>query len=380
MVDQSILIDPLKNQMSNQLGLFIMWNKDYEAHREDYDRIFKDVMRRGNHETSQDLENDFGPYVDRKHCIAVASATDALQYSLLAMGIGPGDEVLVSDYSWISSASCIAMVGAIPVFCDVDLESYHISLDSIKRMTTSKTKALIYTPLFGNMTDTKEIEAHCQDNGIRIIEDAAQALGSSLNGKKAGSLGDASCISFNTNKVIAGISISGMFVTDDDELANHVGKIRRHGSFETNNFEMLGFNSRSFLLNNEIIRYRLSRMKEMQEQRQRIALAYNQVFTDLPIQIQEQTEGLNHNYHKYTIRMTHRSDLIKALRQKKIDVKVHYNKPLSMNTMWDNIAHRKDETPNADLICKTILTLPCHHMMTSSEIEDVIETVEDWTL
>lgn len=354
---------------------FVMWHKDYEHHKQQYDEIFHNVMSHPNHETSTNLEEYFKPFVDRKFCLAVDSATAGLHFSLLAMGVGEGDEVLVSDFTWISSASCVSMCGATPVLCDVDLDSYHISLDSIKRMTSDKTKVLIYTPLFGNMTDTSEIEVFCAEKGIQIIEDAAQALGSSLNGRKAGSIGDCSVVSLAPNKVISGISTGGMFCTDDPMLADYVARIRRHGSLSADDFEMLGYNSRSFLLNNEIVKYRMSRMDEFQTRRQQIAAMYNEAFGDLPLQLQYQTTELNHNFHKYTIRFEDRATRDFA-RKSVPAARVHYVKPISENGIWTSQNYVKDHTPNTRLITETILTLPNDPYMSNEDINMIIERVE----
>ena len=162
--------------------LYNGWDREYEENREMYHILFDQAMVKEVEGSTEGLESALSSYTGRSHCVAVANATDALRFSL--WGIGPGDEVLVSDFSWISTSSCISMVGATPVFCDIGLHSYHISIDSIKRMTTDKTKALIYTHLYGSMSDTKEIEHWCINIGIRFIENSAQSLGSSLTDVK----------------------------------------------------------------------------------------------------------------------------------------------------------------------------------------------------
>ena len=133
------------------------WDREYKENRSAYLDIFESFMTQNNYENNENFENEFARLVGRKYCVSVASATDALHFALLAHNIGKDDEVLVTDFSWISSSACASMVGATPVFCDIDLDSYHISLDSIKRMYSDKVKAIIYPHLFGNMTDTTEM-------------------------------------------------------------------------------------------------------------------------------------------------------------------------------------------------------------------------------
>ena len=237
------------------------WDQDYLENKELYINLFDDAIQKDNEKNVEFLEKKISKYIGRKHGIAINSATDALYYSLKCHGIGLTDEVLVSDFSWISSASCIVMAGATPVFCDIDLDSYHMSFEEIKKKTTNKTKAIVYTHLFGNMTETKEIELFCKENDILFIEDAAQSLGSKYKDRYAGSIGDISSFSFNANKVISGISGGGMIFTDEDSIAEYLRKIRKHGKGK--DYEMLGYNSKMFYMNAAFIEMRFDRMNDL---------------------------------------------------------------------------------------------------------------------
>lgn len=345
------------------------WDRDYIEYREEYSDVYDDASKQ-NSENVEFLERRILKHVPRKYAVAVASATDALHFSLLCHGIGHGDEVLVSNFSWISTASCISMVGATPVFCDIDLESYHISLKSIERMVlgrSGKVKALIYTHLFGNMTDSTAIQEFCQENNIIFIEDSAQSLGSSLNGVIAGTLGSCSSFSFNTNKVIAGPSGGGMFLTDNEEHAEIVRSLRRCG--KGRDFEMLGRNSKMGYLNARIIDMRMTRMIELQRARQWIAKRYDEVMDSLPVELSPLDDNLEHNYHKYVIRLE-TAELRDKLRS---DFQVHYDTPLSENSMYKKIAHRKDNCVNAKLASETVLSLPIHPWINRQELNKVIE-------
>lgn len=351
------------------------WDRDYQQNKQDYEKIFDQVMSQDNHENCENLEHEFEKVFLGKHAISVASATDALKFSLLSYNIGPGDEVLVTDFSWISSASCISMVGATPVFCDIDLHSYHISLDSIKRMTTDKTKALIYTHLFGNMCETKNIEQYCKEHNIVFIEDAAQNIGSSFKGRLAGTLGDCSSFSFNTNKIVAGINGGGMFLTNNDEIANNVKKLRRHG--KNKDFELLGYNSKMYLLNAEIIKYRLRNMEKYKRIKQNIAKRYNYEFENLPVHTQSCTNEVDHNFHKYTVRFKDKETRNKV--KKNLNFSVHYETPLSDNSMYKNINYKRDNCINSYNLSNTILSLPIHPWLYESEIVLIMQTVKDNT-
>ena len=346
------------------------WDREYLENRDEYIKIFDRFMQQSKYQDINWFENKIADYVGRPHAVAVTNATDALYFSLLAHGVNSGDEVLVTDFSWISSASCISMVGATPVFCDIDIDSYHVSFESIKRMTSDKTKALIYTHLFGNMTDTTEIKTFCDNNGIVLIEDAAQALGSRLNNTLAGTVGDSSVLSFNTNKVIAGINGGGMYLTDSSEKSSYVRKLREHGKNK-----ILGYNSKMYSLNAEIINKRFENILSYQNRRQEIAKMYTDSLINEPVHVQKIKEGLDHNYHKYVIRFEDKEtrDFVK----KTMSATVHYDTPLSDKSMYQNIDHRKDECINSKHVSDTILSLPIHPWLKEDEITFVIDTIKN---
>ncbi len=348
------------------------WDIDYLENKSEYNEVFAMAMMKEPEGNTENLENAIVDYTGRKYCVSMANATDALRFSL--KDIGPGDEVLVTDFSWISTSSCISMVGATPVFCDIDLDSYHISFDSIKRMKSDKTKALIYTHLFGNMTDTTEIEQWCIDNDIKFIEDSAQSLGSSLNGRKAGTIGYASSYSFNANKVVAGLCGGGMLMTDDEDLANDAKMLRRHG--KDKDFAMLGYNSKMYTNNADIILYRLGKMEQWQRRRQELALIYDEMLGDDFI-VQSVPDGLDHNYHKYVIRFydkKQRKEIRNQLNRFQ-RTSIHYETPLSDNTLYNTVEYRKDECVNAKVAADTVLSLPIHAWLKDNEVEDLCNTI-----
>ena len=343
------------------------WDREYLANKEEYLKLFDKTMQKEQEQNVEFLEDSLKKITGRKYAVACSNGTDALHFALISLGIKRFDEVLTTQFSWISTASCISMTGATPVFCEPNILNYHMDLDSIKKMYSRKVKAIVYPHLFGNMSDTKEIIEFCKEKNIAFIEDAAQSLGSSLNNVRAGSIGDISCLSFNANKVIAGIAGGGAVLTDDKEKADLFRKLRRHG-----NNEVLGYNSKMLLMNAEFINFRLKRMVQWQHKRQAIAKQYDEALKDYVI-IQPSTNGLNHNYHKYVIRLQNKK--VRDVVKDKLGAKVHYDKPLSENVMYKNIEHRQDKTFISKIICDTILTLPIHPYMTQEEIDEVINTI-----
>ena len=343
------------------------WDREYLEHKDEYLNLFDKIMQKEQEGNIEFLEDKLTSYTGRKYAIACANATDALHFALRSLDIKTGDEVLTTNFSWISTASCISMVGATPVFCEIDLSSYHMTLESIKKMYSSKVKAIVYPHLFGNMSDTKDIIDFCKEKNIAFIEDAAQSLGASLNGVKAGSIGDISTLSFNANKVIAGIAGGGAVLTDDKDKAEIFKKLRRHG-----NNEILGYNSKMLLMNAEFINFRLNRMKEWQSKRQEIAKQYDEQLKDY-VTIQPTTNGLDHNYHKYVIRLQNKKDrdTLKDI----LNAKIHYDKPLSENKMYKKIEHRADKMYISKIVSDTILSLPIHPYMTKQEVNKITDTI-----
>ena len=343
------------------------WDREYLANKEAYLKIFDSAMQQEQEQNVEFLEKSLTKITGRKYAVACNSGTDALHFALISLGIDSRYDVLTTQFSWIATASCISMVGARPVFCEPNILTYHMDLDSIKRMWTPRVKAIVYPHLFGSMSDTKEILDFCKEKEIAFIEDAAQSLGASLNDVKAGSIGDVSCLSFNANKVVAGISGGGAILTDDENKAELFRKLRRHG-----NNEVLGRNSKMLMLNACFINFRLKKMNEWISKRQEIAKQYDEQLKDY-VTIQPTTNGLNHNYHKYVVRFQN-----KRIRDKirdELGAKVHYDKPLSESPMYQNINHRKDKQYISKIVCDTILTLPIHPYMKQEEIDEVINTI-----
>lgn len=341
------------------------WDREYLENKEEYLKLFDSVMQKEQERNIEFLEKSLKELTGRKFAVACASGTDALTFSLLSLGLKPDDEVLVTSFSWISSASCVSLAGATPVFCDVDLHTYHISLESIEEMVSDKTKAIVYPFLFGSISDTAEIREFCKQNNIVFIEDACQALGSNYNGWIAGNIGDISTFSFNANKQVAGIAGGGAILTDNKKQAVLFRKLRKHGEHE-----VLGYNSKMLGMNAEFINFRLQKMDKWNFQRQVIAERYDAVLKDLPVHIQKPEPGLIHTYHKYVVRFDSK-ELRDTIKERIEQSGIHYPKPICEHPMYENIIHRKDNCPNAKLISETILTLPMNPYLTDEEIDNV---------
>ena len=345
------------------------WDREYLENKEEYLKLFDSVMQKEQERNIEFLEKSLKELTGRKFAVACASGTDALTFSLLSLGLKSDDEVLVTSFSWISSASCVSLAGATPVFCDVDLDTYHMYWESVSEMISDKTKAIVYPHLFGSMSDTSILRDICKDKGIVFIEDAAQSLGSSLYGEKAGTIGEIATLSFNANKQVAGIAGGGAVLTDDKEKAVLFRKLRKHGEHE-----VLGYNSKMLGMNADFINFRLNKMSEYDAKRLAIAKKYDEALATCEVVLQKPTEYENHTYHKYVVRFKNKQ-IRDAVKEKIPGSGIHYPKPISEHPMYQNITHRKGDYRNAKEICDTILTLPMHPYLTDEEINSVTNTI-----
>lgn len=357
------------------------WERDYFDHQAEYKKMFDDCMSLGEQDVDVSfLDNKIAQIANRRYAVSVANATDGLLFALQAYGVGPGDEVLVPSFGWISSASAVNMAGAEPVFCDIDIDSYQITLDSMKKMAGPRTKAVIYPCLFGAMwPEIFDAVNWCKEQDIIFIEDSAQALGTELNGVKAGSIGDVSVYSFNDNKVIAGINGGGAVMTNSKLTYKHVEKLAYHGRSRTNSdVKYLGRNSKMYLFNAKVIEFRLASMDKWQKRRQEIARRYfdniidgNDFLVSGPHKQEHKKlpDGLNHNYHKFTVRFT--SNHLRDFVRRHTGANIHYDRPLpSMEYYRKN---KKDSTSVAEEVSGTIMTLPCHAWLLDDEVENICD-------
>jgi len=343
------------------------WDRDYLANKDEYLKLFDNVMQKENERNVEFLEKNITSIIKRKYAVTCASGTDALRFALMALDLGPGDEIMTTNFSWISTASCISMVGATPVFCDIDPDTYHLSIESVRRMYQPEVKAIVYPHLFGNISDMTEIQNFCEEKNIKLIEDACQSFGANRDGQYAGTYGDVATLSFNANKPVAGISGGGAFLTDSKEQADLVRKLRRHGNNET-----LGYNSKMLAINAEFINFRISKMHEWQDKRFRIAKRYDNLLKDF-VTLQKVDETVNHCYHKYVIRVENKE--IRDTLKKRLNAGVHYPNPISENPMYNNLINRTDECLNTQKICDTILTLPIHPYLTDEEVDNTCNII-----
>ncbi|HSX34370.1 MAG TPA: DegT/DnrJ/EryC1/StrS family aminotransferase [Candidatus Saccharimonadales bacterium] len=327
------------------------------------------------------LEADFAAYCGSKYALAVNSGTAALHAALAAAGVGPGDEVITTPYSFMATLNCILMVGATPVLADIDPDTYNISVAQINAKITAKTKAVIPVDLYGQPFDYDELRVLRDERNLTIIEDACQAVGAEYKGKKAGTLGDMGCLSlYATKNIMAGGG--GMVITDNEEYARIIKEFRQHGMSAQYEYVRLGYNYRMSDLHAAIAVQQLKKVDAFNQGRQKNAALLTQGLKDikglvLPVTAPNRT----HVYNLYTMRLTpdfplERQEFIDALRERGIGAGAYYPKPLY--AFKHTAAFGSDQDlPQAANAAKQVVSLPVHPKITAQEIQTIITAIKD---
>jgi dTDP-4-amino-4,6-dideoxygalactose transaminase len=363
-------------------GLQIRYFGTAKEHKSIYNEIYPEIERvflGGQSLQGPDVEffeNNLKLFSKRRNCVAVSSCTDALFFSLLAIGIKPGDEVIVPSFSFVASASCILRSGAVPIFCDVD-DNGNANAESIKLLVTEKTKAIIYVHMYGYLDELNilKIKNLANNFGLKLIEDAAQAFGANKNSIFAGGLGEISCFSFDPTKVISSFGSGGAVLTDDDELASTVRMLRYHGKTRDGEFSNLGFNSQLPTIAAAVLNVKLKHNNEWLNKRKSIANFYIDQLKELPIGLPPMSNGDEHVYHKFVIKLESRNEMKKYLSSKMIETIIHYDTPLPMRPIFQKFINRASYIRSSEL-SKKVLSLPCHPFLEDYEIDCIVKSIK----
>lgn len=312
------------------------------------------------------------------HAIGVASGSDALLLVMHALGIGPGDEVLVPTFTFFATASCVSRLGAKPVFCDIGSDFNVAPADAAKRIT-SRTRALIVVELYGQMADMAQLRGLCYDRGIFLIEDSAQSIGSHFDGTPAGACGDAACFSFFPTKNLGAAGDGGMVTTDDPALAERVRILRQHGASPKYYHKLVGYNSRLDAMQAAILKAKLPHLDRWTEMRRQHADAYDSALQGVgDIQIPVRRENAYHIFHQYTITTSKRDALRSHLQAAKIGTEIYYPLPLHLQECYAYLGGKPGQLPHAERAANTALSLPIFPEMTASEQDEVINSIRQF--
>lgn len=318
----------------------------------------------------QAFEQEAAKYLGVKHAIGVASGTDALHLALIAEGIGAGDEVITTAFTFIATAEAIKYVGAMPVFVDIDPKTFNISPEAIKQAITPKTKAVMPVHLFGQPADMTAIADICSKHNLKLIEDCCQSFGASINGKQTGAIGHAAGFSFFPSKNLGAFGDGGLVVTNSDESAAKMKMLRNHGSDVRYYHDVIGYNSRLDEMQAVILRAKLKRIDQYNQARRRAAHFYSELLADLPLTTPFEDGLGEHVYHQYTLLSERRDDILKALHDKQIGCAVYYPVPLHRQNVF------KEECaglslPVTETVAANCLSLPICPFLEDDTIREI---------
>jgi dTDP-4-amino-4,6-dideoxygalactose transaminase len=315
------------------------------------------------------FEENIAAYCGSKHAIGVSSGTDALLVSLMALGIGQGDEVITTPFTFFATAGCIARRGAKPVFVDVDADSYNIDPSRIEEKITDKTRAIIPVHLFGQAAQMKAINEIAQRHNLAVVEDAAQGIGASQDGMKCGSLGDCGCFSFYPTKNLGGFGDGGLVTTDSDSLAEKIRALRDHGQNPRYFYKVIGGNFRLDGIQGAVLNVKLRYLDSWNEKRRRNAAVYDGFFADSPVRAPKVDAGNFSIYHQYTVTVPDRDRLQKFLGENQVGSAVFYPKPLHLQECFMELGYRQGDLPIAERLCREVLSLPVYPELSPEQIE-----------
>ena len=321
------------------------------------------------------FEREFAKFCGAAQAVGVGSGTQALQFALLACGIGPGDEVITTPFTFIATAEAVSHVGATPVLVDVEPDSCNLDPRKIEAAITEKTKAILPVHLYGRPADMDGICAVAARHGLKVIEDAAQAHGARYDGKPVGTMGDASCFSFYPAKNLGAFGDAGIVVTDDPRIANEVRLLRDHGRKDKYEHLSIGFNGRMDTLQAAVLRVKLAWLSEWNARRRYIASTYRRLLQDQNLVLPSEDEGVEPVYHLFVVKTTQRGHLRRVLKASGIDTGIHYPIPLHLQPAYRHLGHQVGDFPESERAALEVLSLPMYPELTDDQLHQVVDGV-----
>lgn len=351
---------------------------EVEALWDELNEAFQRVMRSGQFIFGPEVrqfEEEAAAYLGAEHAVGVNSGTDALVIALRSLGVGAGDEVITTPFSFFATAESISIVGARPVFVDVELETYNLDVSQVEARITERTKALLPVHLFGRPADMDALMALAEEHELAVVEDCAQSFGARWENRQTGTIGDVGAYSFFPTKNLGGFGDGGLMVTDDEAVAEQARMLRTHGSRKKYRNEMLGYNSRLDALQAALLRVKLPHIDRFNAGRRRVAAAYEAALADVDgVVTPEQVPG--HVFHQYTVRVLEgRRDAVRErLGEADIQSMVYYPVPQDRLPVYDGHHPRH---PNSDRLAEEVLSLPIWPSMPEDAIEQVAEVLRE---
>lgn len=324
------------------------------------------------------LEAGVAEYVGCRYGVGVASGTDALRLSLAALGIGPGDEVVTTPFTFVATANTISHSGARPVFVDIDPRTFNIAPAQIEAAVTERTKAIVPVHLYGQPAEMEAIMDIARRHNLYVIEDCAQAIGAEADGRRVASFGDVACLSFYPTKNLGAYGDGGMVTTNTPEIAGRIDVLRRQGGKVKYYHGVLGFNSRLDEMQAALLRVKLRHLDGWQAERRRVAARYDELLSTLDVVTPFVRPGVTHVYHQYTIRVPRRDELHQFLKDRGIGTMIYYPLPLHLQKLYHDLGYAEGSLPVSEQAAREVLSLPMYPELTEEQIQTVVEAIGDF--
>ncbi|MFZ3103065.1 MAG: DegT/DnrJ/EryC1/StrS family aminotransferase [Desulfitobacteriaceae bacterium] len=318
------------------------------------------------------LEKEIAAFCGTKAAVAVGNGTDALILTLKALGIGPGDEVITTPFTFFASAETVALVGASPVFVEIDPITLNIDLNKLEAKITPRTKAIIPVHIFGQMVNVEQVMEIAARYDLKVIEDAAQAIGAEYKGKKAGSIGHAGTFSFFPTKNLGAYGDAGMVVTNDEHLAAELRMLRFHGCQVKYYHEKIGYNSRLDEMQAAMLRVKLRYLDQWNEARREKADLYDQLLQELPLTLPGRDSLAKPVYHLYVLRSAKREAVIKQLKAAGVATGIYYPVPLHLQRAFKDLGYQAGDFPVAEQACQEAFAIPCYPELTLKQQQEIV--------
>jgi dTDP-4-amino-4,6-dideoxygalactose transaminase len=358
---------------------FLDLKAQYQSIKPEIDAAVAHVLDTGQFILGEEVgrfEQEFAAYVGARQGVALNSGTSALHLALLAAGIGPGDEVITTPFTFVATVSAIRYTGAIPVFVDIDLDSYTIDVTKIEAAITERTKAVIPVHLYGQAADMDPILDIARRHGLRVIEDACQAHGTEYKGRRVGSLGDAGAFSFYPGKNLGAYGEGGLAVTSHAEMAHTMRMLRDWGQEKKYHHVLKGYNYRMDGIQGAILRVKLRYLADWTDARRVRAASYGVLLAGSGVQTPAEMSYSRHVYHVYAVRTPDRAALQRNLQSQGIQTGIHYPVPVHLQEAHADLGYRIGDFPVAEQAANEVLSLPMYPEMSFTQLEAVVAAVQ----
>ena len=358
---------------------FIDLKTQYNKYKKEIDNAIHEVLDSSQYVMGPEVgqvESQLAEFVGVKHCITASSGTDTLLMSMMALDIGPGDEVITTPFTFVSTVETISFLGAKPVFTDIELDTYNIDPALIEAAITPKTKAIMPVGLFGHMPDLFAINAIAEKYGIPVIEDAAQSFGATLDGKKSCGMTTIGSTSFFPAKPLGCYGDGGAIFTDRDDLASELRAIRVHGGAARHQYTRIGLNGRFDTIQAAVIKTKLPHFPDEIRKRRAIGTRYNELLQDV-CQTPQIRENYTSTFAIYTIRIPERDRVASLLKDKGIPTSIYYPTPIYAQPAYKNLGISPGAFPVTEQACKEVLSLPMHPWLTEEAQDFIAEAVKE---